>query len=47
MFNMHIRCLQPFFFFFLVRPGIWTQGFTLAKQNPYCLSHASSPSRLF
>jgi hypothetical protein len=24
--------------------GVWTQGFTLAKQVLYCLSHASSPS---
>jgi hypothetical protein len=31
------------FFFLFGRTGIWTQGFTLAKQTVYHLSHISSP----
>jgi hypothetical protein len=30
-------------FFLLVRLGVWTQGFALAKQALYHLSHTSSP----
>jgi hypothetical protein len=37
--------LVLFFLFFLIfgGSGVWTQGFTLAKQVLYCLSHTSSP----
>jgi hypothetical protein len=34
--------LESVFFFFLVGPGIWTQGFILAKQVLYSSSHTSS-----
>jgi hypothetical protein len=33
--------------FFLCEPGVWTQGFTLAKQVLCHLSHTSSPDYYF
>jgi hypothetical protein len=37
------------FTFFFSGSGVWTQGFALTKQIPYCLSHTSNPffSRYF
>jgi hypothetical protein len=35
-------CFLPFFFFFCVT-GVWIQGFMLARQAFYHLSHTSSP----
>jgi hypothetical protein len=38
-----MQCRTISFFFFFDGTRVWTQGFVLAKQMLYCLSHSSSP----
>jgi hypothetical protein len=43
MFNMHIRCLQPFFFFFFGETWYLNSGFHTCKAEPILLEPCLQP----